>query len=84
MNKILVVDPEKRYTCEDILKHPFITKGEAKELSEEHDSQKIKRLKAFNARRKFRFVAHALVMASRFGKHVKQDVPLSASCKCGF
>lgn len=53
-----MVDPSKRITAAEALKHPFIVE----EQSNEQLDATMKALKLFNAKRKFRAVAMACVV----------------------
>jgi hypothetical protein len=64
---MLCVDQTKRWTAEQLLKHPWITMGdetlEAKDLT-----NSIVVLKKFNARRRLRAAADAVIMANRMNR----------------
>lgn len=51
IGKLLVVEPNDRYTADDILKHPWITLGDVPDQPLTHFSDEMKR---FNARRRLR------------------------------
>ena len=52
IDKLLVLDPEKRYTAQQVLDHPFL-KDESN-ASAKHLTHFSKCMKSYNARRKFR------------------------------
>uniref|UniRef100_A0A3N7FC29 Protein kinase domain-containing protein n=1 Tax=Populus trichocarpa TaxID=3694 RepID=A0A3N7FC29_POPTR len=56
---LLQVDPERRPSAQDVLNHPWVIGGSAKE--EQMDPEIVSRLQSFNARRKFRAAAIASV-----------------------
>lgn len=61
---LLTVDPKKRYTCEQVLSHPWIaTEGVApsKQFGEDHN----RRLKLLQAKRKLRRCVQVLLAANR-------------------
>jgi len=64
ISKMLMVPPEKRITAEEALKHPWITSHQdvlsRRDLSENH-----KEFKKFNARRKFKAAAEAVIAVNR-------------------
>ncbi len=64
---MLCVDQSKRWTAEQLLKHPWITMGdetlEAKDLT-----NSIVVMKKFNARRRLRAAADAVIMANRMNR----------------
>jgi serine/threonine protein kinase len=64
---MLCVDQTKRWTAEQLLKHPWITMGdetlEAKDLT-----NSIVVMKKFNARRRLRAAADAVIMANRMNR----------------
>lgn len=64
---MLCVDQTKRWTAEQLLKHPWITMGdetlEAKDLT-----NSIAVMKKFNARRRLRAAADAVIMANRMNR----------------
>ncbi|KAK9048455.1 hypothetical protein SSX86_032580 [Deinandra increscens subsp. villosa] len=57
ISRLLNVDPEKRPTANEILKHPWVIGDSATER--EIDPEIVSRLQSFNARRKFRAAAIA-------------------------
>ncbi|KAI5578121.1 hypothetical protein POPTR_008G011541v4 [Populus trichocarpa] len=59
---LLQVDPERRPSAQDVLNHPWVIGGSAKE--EQMDPEIVSRLQSFNARRKFRAAAIASVWSS--------------------
>eukprot|EP01038_Epipyxis_sp_PR26KG_P013634 gene13634-18295_t len=64
IQKMLCVDQSKRWTAEQLLKHPWITLGddllEAKDLT-----SSIVVMKKFNARRRLVAAAHAVILSNR-------------------
>ncbi len=68
---MLCVDQKKRWTCEQLLKHPWITMGE-EQLAVKELGSAIVVMKKFNARRRLRAAADAVILANRmknmFGK----------------
>lgn len=63
ISKLLVLDAHKRYTCEQVLSHPWIT-GESG-YSEIQLTDTLKGIKNFNAKRKFRAAALACIHIHR-------------------
>lgn len=66
INKLLVKDPTKRYTIEQVLAHEFITNHE--ELPDTHLEGAQEALKKFNARRRFKKAMLATVALEKFAK----------------
>lgn len=68
---MLCVDQKKRWTCDQLLKHPWITMGDEQLVGKSLDSSVVV-MKKFNARRRLRAAADAVIMANRmknmFGK----------------
>lgn len=83
VRKMLVVDPSKRITAAEALRHPFIVE----EQSDEHLHDAMEALSQFNAKRKFRAVAMACVSGARHAiahttsKAMRHRVELSKVCK---
>ncbi|CAM9628981.1 unnamed protein product [Ectocarpus sp. 6 AP-2014] len=63
--RMLTVDVEKRATMADVLNHPWLTSACDHEY--DHLSDTIHRLKAFNAKRKWRAVAAVVMLGARLG-----------------
>jgi len=72
---MLCVDQRKRWSAKQLLQHPWIKLGDDVLASKSLD-QSIVTMKKFNARRRFRAAAHAVVMSNRMAK-------LLASFKAG-
>eukprot|EP01027_Heterolobosea_sp_BB2_P016967 GEZU01024076.1.p1 GENE.GEZU01024076.1~~GEZU01024076.1.p1 ORF type:complete len:331 (+),score=90.96 GEZU01024076.1:85-1077(+) len=66
INKLLQVDPSKRYTPEQALNHPWIKDAQ----NEAEMPQVIEELKKFNARRKFKVTVEAVMAATRLMRAV--------------
>ena len=64
VSKMMTVDQESRWTASQLLQHPWILK-EDKELSGQDISSTIKELKRYNARRRLKAAANAVIMANR-------------------
>lgn len=62
---MLVVLPEKRLTCEQLLHHDWITQGDDM-LSNRDISQTISEMKKWNARRKFVGAVNTVIATNRF------------------
>jgi len=69
INKLLVLDPKKRMTAADALKHPWV-KGH--EVSADTLSSAITELKKFNAKRKWKGAILATVAMNRLSAKLKQ------------
>lgn len=52
IDRMLVVNPAKRYTAENVLAHPWVTAGSSGSAVD--ISKALLQMKKFNARRKFR------------------------------
>ncbi|PKA51190.1 Calcium and calcium/calmodulin-dependent serine/threonine-protein kinase [Apostasia shenzhenica] len=63
ISSLLAVEPYRRPTAEDLLKHPWVIGDCAKQ--ELMDAEVVSRLQSFNARRKFRAAAIASVWSSK-------------------
>lgn len=71
IKKLLVVDPAKRLTAEQVLKHHWITESDA--VLEAHDLANTKEeLKRFNARRKWRAAGSAVILTHRLSSLTSQ------------
>ena len=64
IQKMLCVDQSKRWTAEQLLKHPWITIGDEK-LEAKDLTNSITVMRKFNARRRLRAAADAVIMANR-------------------
>jgi len=67
IKRMLTLDQKKRWTAEQLLKHPWILKSDEVLAAKSLDAS-IVTMKKFNARRRFRAAAHAIVMANRMQK----------------
>ncbi|PKU67615.1 Calcium and calcium/calmodulin-dependent serine/threonine-protein kinase [Dendrobium catenatum] len=63
ISSLLAVEPHRRPTADDLLKHPWVIGDCAKQ--ELIDAEVVSRLQSFNARRKFRAAAIASVWSSK-------------------
>merc|ERR1712176_1499059 len=63
ISQLLVLDTEKRYTCEDVLRHPWTTG--ACTYPEVQLTESMEGIKAFNAKRKFRAAGLACIHIHR-------------------
>ena len=61
---MLCVDQSKRWTAAQLLQHPWITLGDDK-LANKDLSNSITVMRKFNARRRLRSAADAVIMANR-------------------
>jgi len=66
IKRMLTVDQKKRWTAQQLLQHPWIT-YDAKALSTRGLDNTITNLKKFNARKKFRAAAQAVIISNRMG-----------------
>ena len=64
VRKCLTVDPNKRYTAEDVLKHAWISNNNTKPIA-------LDQLKKYNATRKLKKAANKLIAAQRAMSLVK-------------
>lgn len=64
IKKMLCVDQKERATAEDLLKHPWIIAGDDT-LRSKDLSNSIVTMKKFNARRRLRAAAHAVILSNR-------------------
>jgi len=69
IKKLLVLDPAKRLTAPDALKHPWVSGHEA---SADNLSSAITELKKFNAKRKWKGAILATVAMNRLNSKLKQ------------
>lgn len=67
IQQMLCVDQSKRWTAEQLLKHPWITMGDETLLSKDLSSS-IAVMRKFNARRRLRAAADAVIMANRMNR----------------
>lgn len=67
IRQMLCVDQSKRWTAEQLLKHPWITMG-AENLVGKDLSNSITVMRKFNARRRLRAAADAVIMANRMNR----------------
>ncbi|CAH2293023.1 calcium calmodulin-dependent kinase type IV-like [Pelobates cultripes] len=72
VQKLIVLDPQKRLTVSQALQHPWVT-GKAAKLS--HMDRTQKRLLELNARRKLKVAMKAVVASSRLVNHVYHENP---------
>ncbi|RZR95661.1 hypothetical protein BHM03_00024546 [Ensete ventricosum] len=70
ISRLLSVEPYKRPTASDLLKHPWVIGDSAKE--ELMDSEVVTKLQRFNARRKLRAAAIASVLSSKVALRTKK------------
>jgi len=68
INRLLTVDPKKRLTAKEALEHDWI-KSCGKALAQRDLSSTKKKIKNYNARRKFRAAVKAIVMLNRMSHH---------------
>ncbi|CAM6085919.1 unnamed protein product [Calypogeia fissa] len=61
---LLLVDPQRRPSASDLLRHPWVTGVAA--TRDPVDADVFHRLQSFNARRKFRAAAFASILSSKF------------------
>ena len=67
IRKMLTVQQKDRWSAEQLLKHPWITKG-AQELAGRDLSKAVTNYKKFNARRRLRAAADAVIISNRVKK----------------
>lgn len=67
IQQMLCVDQSKRWTAEQLLKHPWITMGD-ETLQSKDLSNSIAVLRKFNARRRLRAAADAVILANRMNR----------------
>ncbi|XP_063311607.1 calcium/calmodulin-dependent protein kinase type IV-like isoform X2 [Pelobates fuscus] len=72
VQKLIVLDPQKRLTVSQALQHPWV-QGKAAKLSHMDCTQK--KLLEFNARRKLKVAMKAVVASSRLVNHVYHENP---------
>lgn len=64
IKRMLCVDQKERATAEQLLSHPWITAGDD-QLKSKDLSNSIVTMKKFNARRRLRAAAHAIILSNR-------------------
>lgn len=64
---MLCLDQQQRWTARQLLGHPWITMGD-EELEKRDITGSLTELKRYNARRKLRAAADAVIMANRIRK----------------
>lgn len=64
---MLCLDQQQRWTARQLLNHPWITKGDD-ELAKNDITGSLAELKRYNARRKLKAAAEAVIMANRIRK----------------
>ena len=67
IRKMLVVDPDRRLTADQALRHPWFLLGDH-ELVSRNLTKTLDTMKKFNARRKFKGVAKGIMMANKMAK----------------
>lgn len=70
VQKLIVLDPQKRLTVQQALEHPWVT-GKAAKFAHMDSTQK--KMQEFNARRKLKAAMKAVVASSRLGNHGHHD-----------
>lgn len=70
VKRCLVVDPAKRATMEDVVKHPWVSGGKAKTIN---IGQNRNNLKVFNAKRKLKASLTAAIAANRLAEMLKDS-----------
>ncbi|XP_074834676.1 calcium/calmodulin-dependent protein kinase type IV-like isoform X2 [Carettochelys insculpta] len=70
VQKLIVLDPQKRLTVRQALEHPWVT-GKAAKFAHMDSTQK--KMQEFNARRKLKAAMKAVVASSRLGNHGHHD-----------
>ena len=65
VNKLLVVDPKKRLTAEQVLKHPWIVSSAP---AEAQLTEAVKSLKKYNAHRKLKKVTLGVIFNNKLGR----------------
>nr|ADV78062.1 calcium- and calmodulin-dependent protein kinase [Haplomitrium gibbsiae] len=76
---LLAVDPQLRPSAAKLLVHPWVTGDSAKR--EPVDPDVFRRLQSFNARRKFRAIAFASILSSKFTLRTRNLKSLIGSTK---
>jgi len=66
ISRLLKVDVNERLTCAQALDHPFIT--DHRQLNVNSMGRSLEALRQFNAKRKFKNVAHAIMSSNRLQK----------------
>ena len=67
IRKMMCVDQKERWTADQLLAHPWITAGD-ETLASKDISKTIKELKRYNARKKLRAAANAVILSNRMGR----------------
>jgi serine/threonine protein kinase len=67
IRKMLVVDPDRRLTADQALRHPWFLLGDH-ELVSRNLTKTLDTMKKFNARRKFKGVAKGIMMANKMAR----------------
>ena len=67
IRKMLTLDQKLRWTAKQLLSHPWITAGDD-ELASHDLTNSLTELKRYNARRRLRAAADAVIMANRISK----------------
>jgi hypothetical protein len=75
---MLCLDQEQRWTARQLLGHPWITLGD-EELEKRDLTGSLTELKRYNARRKLRAAADAVIVANRIRKMTGRLSPLTLS-----
>ncbi|XP_062814989.1 calcium/calmodulin-dependent protein kinase type IV [Anolis carolinensis] len=70
VQKLIVLDPQKRLTVQQALGHPWVT-GKAAKFAHMDSTQK--KLQEFNARRKLKAAMKAVVASGRLGNHAHYE-----------
>nr|XP_060640996.1 calcium/calmodulin-dependent protein kinase type IV-like isoform X1 [Anolis sagrei ordinatus] len=70
VQKLIVLDPQKRLTVQQALEHPWVTGKTAKFA---HMDSTQKKLQEFNARRKLKAAMKAVVASGRLGNHAHYE-----------
>ena len=67
IKKMLVVDPDKRLTADQALRHPWFMVGDH-ELISRNLAKTLDTMKKFNAKRKFKGKVKGIILANRLAK----------------
>ena len=67
IRRMLCLDQQQRWTARQLLSHPWITMGD-EELAKRDITGSLTELKRYNARRRLRAAADAVIMANRIRK----------------
>jgi serine/threonine protein kinase len=74
INKMITVDQKKRYTCQQLLQHEWLTKTDAeteKKLDGVDLSNTLGEIRRFNARRRLKAAADAIIVTNRMNKLIQ-------------